>query len=142
LTAGLLDFAPAAWQAYQGLPAGELGSRVKRALERLATDPAAVRADPRSRRYQIIEERLPQAPQVWGLPVDTPGGSRWLVVWREMPHAVEIGYIGPAPGHMERTLIVREQPARPLRPAQTPWERLVASPASRPDHGPHLQRAR
>jgi hypothetical protein len=99
LTARLLDVAPAAWRAYQGRPAGELGSRVKRVLEWLAADPAAVRADPRSRRYQIIEERLPQAPQVWGLPVEAPG-DRWLVVWREMPHAVEIGYIGPAPGHV------------------------------------------
>jgi hypothetical protein len=97
LTTRLLDFAPAAWHAYQGLPAGELGSQVKRALQRLAADPAAVRADPRSRRHQIIEERLPQAPQVWGLPVDTPGG-RWLVVWREMATVIEIGYIGPAPG--------------------------------------------
>jgi len=94
----LLDFSPAAWQAYRRLPPGELRSRVKRALERLASDPAAVRADPRSRRHPVIEERLQQAAPVWGLPVDAPGGSRWLVVWREVVNVIEIGYIGPAPG--------------------------------------------
>lgn len=97
MTPRLLDFAPAAWQAYQGLPAGELGNRIKRALQRLAADPSEVRADPRSRRHRIIEERLPQAAQVWGLPVDAPG-SHWLVIWREMANVIEIGYIGPAPG--------------------------------------------
>lgn len=97
MTPWLLDLSPAAWQAYQGLPAGELRTRVKEALERLATDPAAVRADPRSRHHPIIEERLQQAAQVWGLPVDVPGGSHWLVVWREAVNVIEIGYIGPAP---------------------------------------------
>lgn len=100
MTARLLDFAPAAWQAYQGLPAGELGGQVKRALQQLAADPAAVRADPHSRRHPVIEERLPQAAQVWGLPVEAPGGGRWLVVWREVATAIEIGYIGPAPGQL------------------------------------------
>ncbi len=98
MKARLLDFAPASWQAYQGLPAGELGGQVKRALQRLAADPAAVRADPRSRRHPIVEERLQQAAQVWGLPVDAPGGTRWLVVWREVVNVIEIGCIGPAPG--------------------------------------------
>jgi hypothetical protein len=98
LTARLLDFAPAAWRAYQDLPAGELGSGVTRALQRLAADPAAVRADPRSRHYPVIEERLPHAAQVWGLVVEAPGDSRWLVVWREAANAIEIGYIGPARG--------------------------------------------
>jgi len=98
VTPGLLDFAPAAWEAYQGLPAGPLSDKIKQALERLCADPAAVRADPRSRRHRIIEERLPQAAQVWGLPVDVPGGGHWLVVWREADSAIEIGYIGPAPG--------------------------------------------
>jgi hypothetical protein len=97
LTPWLLDFSPAAWQAYQGLPPGELRIRVRQALEQLAADPAAVRADPRSRRHPIIEERLQQAAQVWGLPVDAPVGSRWLVVWREAVNVIEIGYIGPAP---------------------------------------------
>lgn len=94
----MLDFSPAAWRAYRGLPPGELRSRVKQALERLASDPLAVRADPRSRRHPVIEERLQQTAQVWGLPVDEPGGSRWLVVWREVVNVIEIGYIGPAPG--------------------------------------------
>ena len=98
MTPRLLDFSLAAWQAYRGLPPGELRSTVKRALEQLAEDPAAVRADSRSHRHPIIEERLQQADQVWGLPVDAPGGSRWLVVWREVIHVIEIGYIGPAPG--------------------------------------------
>jgi len=97
LTPWLLDISPDAWQAYQGLPPGELRTRVKQALERLAADAAAVRADPRSRRHPVIEERLQQAAQVWGLPVDAPGGSRWLVVWREAVNVIEIGYIGPAP---------------------------------------------
>jgi hypothetical protein len=97
VTARPLDFAPAAWQAYRGLPAGELAGQVKLALEWLAADPVAVRADPRSRRHQILEERLPQAAQVWGLPVEVPNGGRWLVVWREVPNVIEIGYIGPAP---------------------------------------------
>jgi hypothetical protein len=96
LTARLLDFAPAAWQAYQRLRAGELGSRLKQALEQLADDPAHARADPRSSRYLIIERRLRQAPQVWGLLVDAPDGARWLVVWREIGSVIEIGYIGPA----------------------------------------------
>jgi hypothetical protein len=60
-----------------------------------------VRADPRSSRHRVIEERLPQAAQVWGLPVDAPG-SHWLVVWREADSAIEIGYIGPAPVHAAR----------------------------------------
>jgi hypothetical protein len=98
LTALLLDFAPAAWEAYQDLRASELGGRLRRVLEQLTEDPAVVRADPRSRRYQIVEERLQHAPQVWGLSVDAPDSTRWLVVWREMAHVIEIGYIGPASG--------------------------------------------
>ena len=97
MTARPLDFAPAAWHAYRGLPAGELAGRVKQALEWLAADPAGVRADPRSCRHQILEERLPQAAPVWGLPVEAPADGRWLVVWREVHNVVEIGYIGPAP---------------------------------------------
>jgi hypothetical protein len=98
--ASLLDFAPAAWQAYQGLPAGELSSQIREALQRLAADPAAVRAGPASCRYQVIEERLPPTAQVWGLPVDAPEGGRWLVIWREMTNVIEIGYLGPAPGQV------------------------------------------
>jgi hypothetical protein len=104
LTSWLLDFAPAAWQAYRDLPPGELSSGVKQALQWLAEDPAAVRADPQSRRYQIIEERLPPPPQVWGLSLEAHDGGRWLVVWREMTHVhvIEIGYIGPAPEQVAR----------------------------------------
>ena len=96
MTPRLLDFSPAAWRAYQGLPAGELRSQVKQALERLAYDPAAMRTEPRSRRHQVIEERLKETAQVWGLPVNAPGSSRWLVVWREVANVIEIGYIGLA----------------------------------------------
>jgi len=98
LTAWLLDFAPTAWQAYRDLRAGELGSRLRQTLERLADDPAVMRADPRSTRYPIIEKQLRQAPQVWGLTLDSPDGTGWLVVWREIAPVIEIGYIGPAPG--------------------------------------------
>jgi hypothetical protein len=96
LTSRLLDFAPAAWQAYQGQRAHQMGSVLKQALERLTADPAAVRADPRSRRYQIIEEQLRQPPEVWGLLLDAPDDGGWLVIWRETGNVIEIGYIGPA----------------------------------------------
>jgi hypothetical protein len=98
LTSRLLDFAPAAWEAYQGQRAHELGSRLNQALERLTADPAAVRADLRSRRYRIIEEQLRQPPEVWGLLLDAPDDTRWLVVWREIEPVIEIAYIGPASG--------------------------------------------
>jgi len=97
LTARLLDFAPAAWHAYQSLRAGEIGSRLRQALEQLADDPALVRADARSRRCLVIEKQLQQAAQVWGLPVDAPDGAHVLVVWREIGPVIEIGYIGPVP---------------------------------------------
>jgi hypothetical protein len=101
LNTRLLDFAPAVWQAYQGLRAGEMGSPLKQALEQLADDPALMRADPRSFRYLIVEKQLRQAAEVWGLHLDAPGGTRWLVLWREMPSVIEIGYIGSAPGARE-----------------------------------------
>jgi hypothetical protein len=98
LTARLLDFAPAAWQAYRDIRADDIGRPLRQALERLANDPALVRADPRSCRYLIVENQLGQAAEVWGLLVDAPGGARCLVVWREMAPVIEIGYIGSAPG--------------------------------------------
>jgi hypothetical protein len=75
-----------------------MGGRLKQALERLTADPAAVRADPLARRYQIVEEQMRQPAEVWGLLLDVPGDTRWLVVWRETAHVIEIGYIGPAAG--------------------------------------------
>lgn len=99
MTTRLLDFAPAAWQAYQGQRAHAIGSRLKRALERLTADPAAVRADPHARRYQVIEEQLRQPAEVWGLLLDTPDDASWLVVWREIEPVIEIGYIGLADGN-------------------------------------------
>jgi hypothetical protein len=62
-------------------------------------------ADSGARRLKVaslpgIEERLPQAARVWGMPVELPGGGRWLVVWREVATAIEIGYIGLAPGRV------------------------------------------
>lgn len=98
MTSLLLDFAPAAWEEYQRQRATELGARLRHALERLTQDPEGVRADPGSTRYQIIEDGLKQAPEVWGMPLQAPDGEGWLVVWREMARVVEIGYIGPAPG--------------------------------------------
>ncbi len=96
---GLLDLTPAAWEAYQSLRSNgkELGERIKQQLERLVDDPAAVRASAASRRYQIVERRLGGGPQVWSLPVVAPDSDTWMIVWREMPNVIEIGYIGPAP---------------------------------------------
>lgn len=96
---GLLDLTPAAWETYQSLRANgeELGERIKQVLERLIDDPAAVRADSGSRRYQIVERWLGGGPQVWGRPVAAPAGDSWMVMWRESAHVIEIGYIGPAP---------------------------------------------
>lgn len=98
MTSLLLDFAPAAWEEYQRQRPSELGSRLRHALEQLTEDPEGVRASPGSRRYQIIEDRLRQAQEVWGMPVHGPGSTAWLVIWREMARVIEIGYIGPAPG--------------------------------------------
>ena len=96
MTGRLLDIAPGAWQEYQRVRASELGTLIKKALEQLADDPALVRANPRSSRCLTIEKQLRQAPQVWALPVDGPDGAYWLVVWREIAHVIEIGYIGAA----------------------------------------------
>jgi hypothetical protein len=96
LTARLLDFAPTAWQEYQRLRAGDIGTRLKGVLEQLAEDPAIVHADPNSCRCLIIEKQLRQAAEVWGLFLGAPDGARWLVVWREMALVTEIGYIGSA----------------------------------------------
>ena len=101
MTALLLDFAPLAWETYQRERGDELGARIRQALERLTDDPTAVCSDPRSRRYQIVEDALRDGPQVWGMPVDAPDGTLWLVVWRWTDRVVEIGYIGPAPGSAE-----------------------------------------
>jgi hypothetical protein len=98
MTSLLLDFAPAAWEEYQRQRAGELGARLRHALEQLTQDPEGVRADPGSRRYQVIEDGLQQAPEVWGMQVQAPDSTAWLVVWRELARVIEIGYIGPAPG--------------------------------------------
>lgn len=98
MTGMLLDFAPSAWEVYQRQRGDELGARIRQALERLTDNPAAVCADPRSRRYQIIEDALGQRPEVWGTPVDAPDGTPWMVVWRWRERVVEIGYIGLAPG--------------------------------------------
>ena len=98
MTTRLLDFAPSAWQAYQGLRAGEIGHRLKRALEQLADDPELVRAGPHTHRYPLIERQLRHAGEVWGVLVKAPGGARWLVLWREIATVIEIGYIGSIPG--------------------------------------------
>lgn len=98
MTSLLLDFAPGPWEEYQRQRASELGTVLRSALERLTEDPEGVRADPGSRRYQIIENGLRQAPEVWGMLVQAPNSPAWLVIWREMARVIEIGYIGPAPG--------------------------------------------
>ena len=97
MTARLLDFAPTAWQAYQGLRAGEISDPLKQALEQLADDPELVRADPHTHRYPLVERQLRHAGEVWGLLVKAPGGARWLVLWREIAPVIEIGYIGSVP---------------------------------------------
>ena len=97
MTALLLDFAPGAWEEYQRQRAGEMGARLRLALERLTENPEGVRAEAGSRRYQIIEDGLQQPPEVWGMAVEAPDSAQWLVIWREMARVIEIGYIGPAP---------------------------------------------
>ena len=104
MRARLLDFAPAAWQAYQCQRAGAAGRWLKQALEQLADNPALVRADARASRCLIIEKQLRQAAEVWSLPVDVPDGAHWLLVWREIAHVVEIGYMGPVPSTQEAAI--------------------------------------
>ncbi len=95
----LLDFAPTAWQAYQGLRAGDIGRPLKQALVQLADDPDLVRADPHTQRYPVVERQLRHAGEVWGLLLKAPGGTRWLVLWREIATVIEIGYIGSVPSN-------------------------------------------
>ena len=89
-----LAFRPDALAAYRALRAqrsGELGKRVKAALERLAADPGGVRGE--SARWNSLEGR------VWSLPVTAPDDSLWLILWTEQPpDVVEVFYVGAAPG--------------------------------------------
>lgn len=97
MTVRLIDFSPAAWQAYQAVKATENGPVIRQALEQIASSSALVQTGLAPVRYKVVEERLARTPEVWGLPVDGQDGSRWLIMWREMPYVVEIGHIGAAP---------------------------------------------
>lgn len=87
-------FRPEALATYRSLradPAGELGKRVKAALERLVDDPGAARGE--SARWESL------AGKVWSLSVSDPGDGVWLILWAEQPRdVIEVFYIGPAPG--------------------------------------------
>ena len=89
-----LEFRPAALDTYRQLradPAGELGKRVKEAIERLIEAPGAARGE--SARWDSL------AGKVWSLSVTAPDNGVWLILWAERPtDVVEIYYVGPAPG--------------------------------------------
>jgi hypothetical protein len=92
-----LAFRPDALHAYRELRAdraGELGKRVKAALERLTDDPGAARAE--SARWDSLEGK------VWSLPVTAPDDSTWLVLWTDQPpDVIEVFSVGPAPGQAD-----------------------------------------
>jgi hypothetical protein len=92
-------FTPEALSTYRALRAdraNEAGQRVKEALERLLADPGDVRGD--CSRWDSLAGR------VWALPVTMPAGETWLIVWDELPDAIEVFYIGPAPGEKRSDL--------------------------------------
>jgi hypothetical protein len=97
MSARLIDFSPSAWQAYQAVRITQDGPVIREALEQIASTSALERADLAPVRYEVVEERLPRTPEVWGVPVDGADGTAWLIIWREMPYVVEIGHIGTAP---------------------------------------------
>jgi hypothetical protein len=88
-----LEFRPDALAAYRALRAdlaGELGKRVKEALERLAADPGAARGE--CARWETLDGKA------WALTVSGPEGP-WLILWGDRPPGVvEVYYIGRAPG--------------------------------------------
>jgi hypothetical protein len=89
-----LALRPDALAAYRSLradPSGELGKRVKAALERLIDDPGAVRAE--SARWESLSGK------VWSLSVSDPDDGIWVILWAEQSSGIiEVFYIGPAPG--------------------------------------------
>jgi hypothetical protein len=99
-----LAFRPDALDAYRALRAdrsGELGKRVKAALERLAADPGGARAE--SARWDSLEGK------VWSLPVAAPDDSTWLVLWAEQPpDVIEVFYVGPGRGGHRRDVDLGE----------------------------------
>jgi hypothetical protein len=89
-----LAFRSEALATYRSLradPSGELGKRLKAALERLIDDPGAARGE--SARWESLSGR------VWSLSVSDPDDGIWLILWAEQPSdLIEVFYIGPAPG--------------------------------------------
>lgn len=89
-----LDFRPEALEAYRVLRqdrSDELGRRVKATLEALAADPGAARGE--SARWETLHGKA------WALTVSAHGKHPWLILWADHPpEAVEVYYIGPAPG--------------------------------------------
>ena len=88
-----LAFRRDALDAYRELwsdRSGDLGKRVKAAVEKRAADPGTARAD--SARWDSLEGK------VWSLSVAAPDDSAWLILWAEQPpDMIEVFYVGPAP---------------------------------------------
>jgi hypothetical protein len=69
--------------------ANERGKRIRDGLQRLREDPGTARAD--SGRWTAVD--------LWSLPVTSPDGIIWLILWREVHEdVIEVLYLGPAPG--------------------------------------------
>jgi hypothetical protein len=79
----------AAYRALRADTADELGKRIRDGLQRLREDPGPARAD--SGRWTAVA--------LWSLPVTSPDGITWLILWREVhDDVIEVLYLGPAPG--------------------------------------------
>ncbi len=88
-----LSLEPNALDTYRSLRSDrsdELGKRVRDILARLREDPAPVRAERAATKFSN---------GLWGLRLEAPDESLWLIVWEEVPPlTIRVHYIGLAPG--------------------------------------------